>query len=99
MEKYRVRGEWLVDDNDDIVYKSLRYWFQYYNLVPIWCNGEHGERVFCGWYSLRFNCRVAVWGAGGYGVTKRDFEDGVYIGKLFFVGNADLDTPAIRLKY
>ena len=96
MDKFSVRGEWLVDDANSIVYRSLRYWLQYYEAVPMWCDGEPGTKVFCGWHSKRFNCRVAVWGFGGRGITKEDYESGMYNEYVFYVGNADLDVPSIK---
>ena len=85
----KVYREWLVDENNNIVYKTLVEWAEYFGLKMVngtdWC------------WTTRSGKFIDIEVEGGYGLNHMDF--GKYANRLFFVGNADLDRMKIRLKY
>lgn len=91
----KVRKEWLCDENNNIVYKPLSFWFKYFGLKPI-------DGHLCCWKAEANDKEVTFRGAvlievmGGYAMTHNGYEE--FKDDLFFVANADLDTPKLRMK-
>lgn len=83
----KVRGEWLVDDNNNIVYKPLWFWLVYFGVVPV--------AGYNGIYKRNDGRFIDIQVEGGYMMNWEDREK--YSDKLFFVGNADLDRVKLRL--
>ena len=84
----KVYKEWLVDENNNIVYKTLAEWAEYFGLHAV-------EGTTWVW-KTRDDKFIDVEVEGGYGLLHKDFEK--YADKMFFVGNADLDRAKIRIK-
>lgn len=94
--KMKVYKEWLCDENNSIVYKPLSFWVEHFGLKPMddeykcyWKAEEKGKEV-------KFRGAVVIELNGGYALTHRGYE--AYKNELFFVANADLDTPKLRQK-
>jgi len=93
----RIRKEWLCDDNGDIVYKPLSFWAEYFGLKPF----EHDPNE-CFWKAeandkeVRFRYAVLVEIGGGYVMAHDEYDK--YKDELFFVANADIGWPKLRLK-
>lgn len=84
----KVYKEWLADENNNIVYKTLAEWAEYFGLKMV----ESTEWV----WKTREGKFIDIEVEGGYGLFHKDF--GKYADRLFFVGNADLDRCKIRIK-
>lgn len=93
----KVYKQWLCDDDNKIVYKPLSFWAEYFGLKPM-----NGDEYRCYWEAeakdkeVKFRCAVVIELKGGYGLTHKGYES--YKDELFFVANADLDTPKLRQK-
>ena len=85
---FKVHGEWLCDDYNNIVKRPLSFWFEYYNLIPIEWNGYQM------WRSLTTTKCMDIEKSGGYGLRHDEYFK--YKERMFFVGNADLDNPKLR---
>lgn len=83
----KVYKQWLADENNNIVYKTLTEWAEYFGLKPV-------EGTTWRW-TTRSGKHIDVEKEGGYGLLHSEFTE--YADKLFFVGNADLDTVKIRI--
>lgn len=84
----KIYKEWLADENNKIVYKTLAEWAEFFGLTPV-------EGSTWAW-KTRDGKFIDVERMGGYGVLHNEFEK--YANELFFVGNADLDRMKIRQK-
>ena len=82
----KVYKQWLADDNNKIIFKTLAEWAEFYGLKMVegttWC------------WKTRDGKFIDIERNGGYGLLHSEF--GEYADKLFFVGNADLDRVKIR---
>ena len=83
-----VHGEWLCDSENHIIKKPLSFWFNYYGVIPTEWRGYEL------WRSTKTGKYMDIEKNGGYGLRHDQYEE--YKDKLFFVGNADLDTPKLR---
>lgn len=91
----KVHGEWLCDEDNKIVFKPLSFWVEYFSLKPIegyafYWRAEATDK------EVKFRGAVAIEVIGGYGLHHAEYE--TYKNELFFVANADLDTPKLRMK-
>ena len=87
----KVYREWLCDEENNIVFKPLSFWFEYFGVKPL----EYKE-YRCFWKAENTGKRIDIEKNGGYGLTWEEYE--AYKDKLFFVGNADLENPKLREK-
>jgi hypothetical protein len=87
--QFKVRGEWLVNENDNIVYKPLSFWLDYFGVKPV--------EGYLGIFKTRENHFIDIQLHGGRMMLWGDREK--YLDNLFFVGNADLDRMKIRQAY
>lgn len=83
----KVYKEWLADENNNIVYKTLTEWAEYFGLKMV--AGSTWR------WATRSGKYIDIEKEGGYGLLHSEFPE--YADKLFFVGNADLDTVKIRI--
>ena len=89
--EFKVSKEWLVnaDDNKTAV-RPLSFWFEYFGIAPIdgtswaWSTARNTR---CGFIDIEVG--------GGYGMLHSQYEE--HKDDLFFVGNADLARPKLRL--
>lgn len=88
MKEMHVYKEWICDEKNNIVYMSLSKWAAYYKLSPV----KSGRLEL--WKSERTGKIMDIEKANGYGLLHKEFRQ--YADHLFFVGNADLDTPKLR---
>ena len=91
MKQMHVYKEWLCDEQNNIVYMPLAKWAAYYKLNPF----KSGKLEL--WKSELTGKIMSIEKANGYGLLHKEFRE--YADHLFFVGNADLDTPKLREKY
>lgn len=35
MKHFRTRGEWLVGEDNEIAVRTLRFWFEYFDIIPV----------------------------------------------------------------
>lgn len=91
MKGMHVYKEWLCDEQNNIVYMPLSKWAAYYKLNPF----KSGKYDL--WKSERTGKIMSIEKADGYGLLHKEFRQ--YADHLFFVGNADLDTPKLREYY
>lgn len=85
----KVYKQWLADENNNIVYKTLAEWAEYYGLKMV--DGSEWA------WMTRDGKHIDIEKEGGYCLFHSEFSE--YADKLFFVGNADLDTQTIRIAY
>ena len=85
----KVYKQWLADENNNIVYKTLIEWAEYFGVKAV-------EGTPWAWQT-REGKHIDIIKEGGYGLLHSEFPE--YADKLFFVGNADLDTQTIRIAY
>lgn len=83
----KVYKQWLADEDNKIVYKTLAEWAEYFGLKMV-----EGTQWM---WKTREGKRIDIEKEGGYGLLHREFSE--YADKLFFVGNADLDVHKIRI--
>jgi hypothetical protein len=88
MKEMHVYKEWLCDEHNNIVYMPLSKWAAYYKLNPY----KSGKIEL--WKSELTGKIMSIEKADGYGLLHKEFRE--YVDHLFFVGNADLDTPKLR---
>lgn len=89
MENLRIYQQWLCDNNNNIVHKTLAEWFEYFDIFPVmWKDYQM-------WYSNKTRRYMDIETRGGYGLLHNDFYK--YAQTKFFVGNADLDSPKLRM--
>ena len=83
----KIRNQWIVDNNGDVLYMTLREWIEQLELTPAYD------------YLLKTNMKgkAATVYVGGYGIKWEDFSK--YMDEVFFVNNADLDFMSINRKY
>lgn len=86
MTNFKIYKEWICNEENQIVYKPLRFWLEYFGATPV-------SEYTCKTNKGKF---IDVEVEGGYGMNWNERED--YLDKLFFVGNADLDRAKIRIK-
>ena len=84
----KVYKEWLADENNNIVYKTLAEWAEYFGLKAV-------EGTAWVW-KTKDGKFIDIEVKGGYGLLHTEFSE--YSNELFFVGNADLDRMKIRQK-
>lgn len=85
---WHIHGEWICDADNLIVKKPLSFWFEHFGIVPAtWRDYEM-------WRSEKTGKYIDIERHGGYGLRHSEYEN--YKDKLFFVGNADLDSPKLR---
>lgn len=84
----KVYKQWLADDNNNIAYKTLAGWAEYFGLKMV-------EGSDWAWMT-RSGDFIDIEVEGGYGLLHKDFAK--YADKEFFVGNADLDRMKIRIR-
>ena len=93
----KVYKEWLCDTDNKIVFKPLSYWVEFFDLRPL-----EGEQYKYYWKAnangkgVRFRTATIIENRSGYGISRDEYE--AYKDELFFVANADLDTPKLRQK-
>lgn len=89
---FKVRKEWLVDENGAIVKMTLEEWFKYFDIKPAFYEYECGITIQS-WKSAikkERNGFIDIERNGGRGLLHREYEE--YKDKLFFAGNADFDV-------
>lgn len=84
----KVYKQWLADENNEIVYKTLTEWAEYFGLKEI--EGTNGL------WETKNGMVIDIIGRYGRGIAHDHFDE--YADDLFFVGNADLDSYTIRIK-
>lgn len=82
----KVYKEWLTDENNEIVCRTLAEWAEYFGLEKV-------EETAWSW-KTRDGRFIDIEKRGGYGLLHSEFNE--YADKVFFVGNADLDRMKIR---
>ena len=87
---YKVRGEWLVDSNDDIVFKPLRFWLDHFGVTPFAL-----DKGYVCTYKRSDGRFIDIQVENGFMMNWYDRDQ--YLDRLFFVGNADLDRVKLRL--
>ena len=90
--KMKVYKQWLADENNNIIYRPLSFWIDYFEVKPL-----KYKDYKCFWKSEKTGKTMDIEKRNGYGLLWDELKD--YENKLFFVGNADLNTPKLREKY
>lgn len=94
----KVRGEWLVDENNEIIKMTLREWIEYFNIVPHIYTDNSGKQ----WQLYRAenkkerNGFIDIYKHGGCGILHNELEK--YMDKVFRSGNADFDVKLIEVR-
>ncbi len=94
---FKVRNEWLCEEDGRIAERPLSFWFEYFEIKPMEVNG-----CKCYWKAeatdkeIKFRGAVLIEAGGGYALNHQGYE--CYKDELFFIDNADLDTPKLRYK-
>lgn len=88
MTTFKIYQEWLCDSENNIVYKPLSFWLDYFRINPIEGYNNYFKTSDGKFIDIEVN--------GGYGMEWND--RALYLDELFFVCNADLDRAKIRIK-
>lgn len=97
MKEFKVRNEWLVNENNEIVKMTLREWVEYFKISPYEYTTENGKK----WQTYKAenkkerNGFIDIYTKNGYGLLHNDFEN--YMDKVFRTGNADFDVKLVEV--
>lgn len=87
----KIYKQWLADDDNNILFKPLSFWFEYFGIVPGYSIDGYQ------YWKTKAGKRIDIELCGGYGLKQSEYESKK--NNLFFVGNADLDVWKVREKY
>lgn len=96
--KFKVRKEWLCDENGDIVIMTLREWSEYFKITPTtYTYSETGNtyEMYKSEIKKTRNGYIDIYKRGGYGLTHDEYEK--YMDKSFRTGNADFDVKLVEV--
>lgn len=95
--RYNVRKEWLVDENDNIVVKPLRFWFEYFGIKPVKIPVHGNPGVYYQLFEVTKNSyygeRFITIQCGGYSLNHHNYES--MMDKMFRTGNADFNVKLV----
>lgn len=97
MKEFKVRNEWLVDENNEIVKMTLREWIEYFKIKPCIYTTQDGTK----WQTYRSETKkersgfIDIYRRGGYGLKHNEYES--YMDKIFRSGNADFDVKLVEV--
>ena len=98
MKEFKVRNEWLVDENNEIVKMTLREWVEYFKISLYEVKDADGNV----WETYRAknkkerNGFIDIYKYGGYGLRHSEFDG--YMDKIFRTGNADFDVKLVEVR-
>lgn len=98
MKEFKVRNEWLVDEENKIVKMTLREWVEYFNITPYVYIDTQGNK----WQTYKAenkterNGFIDIYNYGGYGLKHDEYES--YMDKIFRSGNADFDVKLVEVR-
>lgn len=88
----KVYKQWLADEDNNIMFMTLREWFDKLQIVV-----ELEKACF---FSLKLNKRFDIERACGYFFSVTDIElySAEQMNKVYYVGNADLSSSKLNVK-
>lgn len=98
MKEFKVRNEWLVNENNEIVKMTLREWIEYFKIEPFVYKDDFNRN----WQTYKSatkkerNGFIDIYKCGGYGLLHSEFEN--YLDKVFRTGNADIDVKLVEVR-
>lgn len=93
----KIRKEWLVDENNNIVKMTLREWFEYFKISPTTYTYPETGNTYELWRSenkKERNGYIDIYVNGGYGLKHCELDK--YMDKVFRTGNADFDVKLVQ---
>lgn len=97
MKKFKVKNQWLVDEDNNIVKMTLREWVEYFGIAPVEYQREYGIfETYRAENKKERNGYIDIYKYGGYGLRHSEFEG--YMDKIFRTGNADFDVKLVEVR-
>lgn len=98
MKKFKVKNEWLVDEDNNIVKMTLREWVEYFGISPYESKDADGNvwETYKAENKTERNGFIDIYKCSGYGLRHSEFEG--YMDKIFRTGNADFDVKLVEVR-
>lgn len=98
MKEFKVRNEWLVDEENKIVKMTLREWVEYFGITPYVYTDKQGRKwqLYKAENKTERNGLIDIFKNGGYGLGHDEYES--YMDKIFRTGNADFDVKLVEVQ-
>lgn len=93
----KVKGEWLVNENGEIVKMTLREWIEYFQISPVKYTFKETGNTYDMYNSSvkkERNGYIDIFKRNGYGLAHNEIE--AYLDKTFRTGNADFDVKLVE---